>query len=1101
MSELTPDEIRRRRLARLQGASEQSSLPVTPVSPALMTGDIIQPSKSPLSTPQSEAHQKVQSLPSPNGANMDVDSTDTTGESQIDKGQSQIDVDSGIETMEVEEHPEPKRKRNISVGSEASEDQVKRSLCRVFCISWEELNSTQNVLYLREIADVAATSTTKFSDLRDFVNQIIMEAIIKLQETTTDSSHGETKLPHSNEIGCWQGTSYHSFREFSSKITVNSSAELSILKYLIDCYDRVALEEKNSPKKTSIPPMSDALFIARHQCVSYSALALQGAFTQTRTHTGYSPLIPFLLSHNLPRGFLSELVHTYHQDMEKLHAIFDPVIQYLSRCIASLGLNNDKYRDYLSSMVELCSIKTSNSRPICNLLVEQSNWLPEPVSQASGMEVEKLTLLGPFLGLSVFAEDDVKVVDEYFANHHMSQDNAWAIYKSLMGSLEDVRTQCFHIIHNLLLNTPTREATLTLISKILERNAKRSQIQFDERFLCGDGFMLNLMSVLQKLSEKIDLDKIDIYYPFHHTTRISLAGKSRMRFTEKEAEEWGQQLCVSSAESSVKFSTECFFLTLHCHHLSILPVTRKYQRRLRAIRDLHRLISEMEAAEPQWKNLPTAHRSREQLKKWKSQYQRLQKSKMCADAGVLDKDMLLRCLSFYTRTADLLMRIADPANRCQVVPLPKDIPGYFSALPEFYLEDMADFILFALQYMPVGLVEAEHRRMTQLVLVMLCSQNYLRNPYLTAKLVEVLFVLQPSIQPKTESLNVELLMSETAINNLVPSLMKFYTDVESTGASSEFYDKFTIRYHISIIFKTMWTMPAHQIKFMEEAKSGKQFVRFINMLMNDTTYLLDESLDCLKRIHEVQELMDSPAKWNALSKEQQQTKSRQLSSDERQCRNYLTLATETVEMFHYLSTKIVEPFLVPELADRLTAMLNFNLQQLCGPKCKNLKVKTPDKYGWEPKKLLNILTDIYLHLDCEDFAKAIANDERSYRKELFDNAIDCIKKACIKTEDEINSFSDLQNRVEAYVVQKHKSEMDYGDIPEEFKDPLMDTLMDNPVILPSGTIMDRAIIIRHLLNSQTDPFNRQPLKEEQLIPATDLKLRIDKWMEDKRKSS
>ncbi|KAH9514136.1 Ubiquitin conjugation factor E4 B [Bulinus truncatus] len=704
MSELTQDEIRRRRLARLQGTnigSDQSNLPV-PADPAsLFSGDVASPSRSPTGIPCSEAQQKNQSLPSPNGASIDVDfSQDMTMESQMDKGQSQIDVDSGIETMEVEEHPEPKRKRNISIGSEATEDQVKRSLCRVFALSWsEESSRTEGVLYLREIAEIAAASTTKLSDLCDLTNQMVMEAVLKLLEPSLSSSSvvSESSTLHSNEIGCWHGTTYHSFREFSTKIVVNASAELNILKYLIDCYDRVALEEKNSPKRTSIPPMSDALSIARHQCVCYSALTLRGAFTQTRTHTGYSPLIPFLLSHNLARGFLSELVHTYHQDTETLHAMFDPVVQHLIRSIASLGLNNDKYRDYLTAMAELCSIKISNSRPICNLLVEQTNWLPEPVSQASGMEVEKLTLLGPLLALSVFAEDNVKVVDEYFTNHHMSQDNAWAIYKSLMGSLEEVRSQCFHIFHNLLLNAATREATLTLISKILDRNAKRSQIQFDERFLSGDGFMLNLMSVLQKLSEKIDLDKIDIYYPFHNTTRVNLAGKSRMRFTEKEVEEWGQQLCISAAESSAKFSTECFFLTLHCHHLSILPVTRKYQRRLRAIRDLHRLISEMEAAEPQWKNLPTAHRSREQLKKWKSQYQRLQKSKMCADAGVLDKDMLLRCLSFYTRTADLLMRIADPVNRCQIVPLPKDIPDYFSALPEFYLEDMADFILFALQ--------------------------------------------------------------------------------------------------------------------------------------------------------------------------------------------------------------------------------------------------------------------------------------------------------------------------------------------------------------------------------------------------------------------
>lgn len=99
--------------------------------------------------------------------------------------------------------------------------------------------------------------------------------------------------------------------------------------------------------------------------------------------------------------------------------------------------------------------------------------------------------------------------------------------------------------------------------------------------------------------------------------------------------------------------------------------------------------------------------------------------------------------------------------------------------------------------------------------------------------------------------------------------------------------------------------------------------------------------------------------------------------DERQCRSYLTLARETVEMFHYLTEQIREPFLRTELADRLAAMLNFNLTQLCGPKCKNLKVRNPEKYGWEPRTLLGQLADIYLHLDCDAFAAALAGDEVS----------------------------------------------------------------------------------------------------------------------------
>ena len=44
--------------------------------------------------------------------------------------------------------------------------------------------------------------------------------------------------------------------------------------------------------------------------------------------------------------------------------------------------------------------------------------------------------------------------------------------------------------------------------------------------------------------------------------------------------------------------------------------------------------------------------------------------------------------------------------------------------------------------------------------------------------------------------------------------------------------------------------------------------------------------------------------------------------------------------------------------------------------------------------------------------------------------------------------------------------------------------MIDPVRLPpSNKVMDRSIIMRHLLNSATDPFNRQLLTEDRLIPG------------------
>lgn len=85
-----------------------------------------------------------------------------------------------------------------------------------------------------------------------------------------------------------------------------------------------------------------------------------------------------------------------------------------------------------------------------------------------------------------------------------------------------------------------------------------------------------------------------------------------------------------------------------------------------------------------------------------------------------------------------------------------------------------------------------------------------------------------------------------------------------------------------------------------------------------------------------------------------------------------------------------------------------------------------------------------------------------------------------------------------FSVANQQSEDEFADAPDEFKDPLMDTLMSDPVQLPSGTIMDRAIITRHLLNSNTDPFNRQTLTEDMLVPCQDLKERIALWKKEKQ---
>lgn len=109
--------------------------------------------------------------------------------------------------------------------------------------------------------------------------------------------------------------------------------------------------------------------------------------------------------------------------------------------------------------------------------------------------------------------------------------------------------------------------------------------------------------------------------------------------------------------------------------------------------------------------------------------------------------------------------------------------------------------------------------------------------------------------------------------------------------------------------------------------------------------------------------------------------------------------------------------------------------------------------------------------------------QRSFKKELFDDAAARLERLLIKTGAEIDRFKNLAAIAFQIVLTNKKTDDWMSDAPDEFKDPLMDTLMTDPVLLPSGQVMDRSVIMRHLLNSNTDPFNRQPLTEDMLQPG------------------
>lgn len=271
------------------------------------------------------------------------------------------------------------------------------------------------------------------------------------------------------------------------------------------------------------------------------------------------------------------------------------------------------------------------------------------------------------------------------------------------------------------------------------------------------------------------------------------------------------------------------------------------------------------------------------------------------------------------------------------------------------------------------------------------------------------------------------------------------------------------------------------------------FVRFVNLLLNDVTFVLDESFTAFKEIHDTSKaIKDAPADMEDAPRQELEEK---LSSAQGKAKSYMQLTNETVAMLKLFTEALADSFTKKEVVVRLAHMLDYNLEALVGPKKSNLKVDNPEEYGWNPRAMLAEVTDVYLNLQSkQSFIEAIATDGRSYRPEYWDEAQKILTSRRLKSDEEIQQWQKMGERIRNTKDEADMLEADLGDIPDEYADPLMATLMEDPVTLPiSRQVVDRSTIQSHLLSDPNDPFNRTPLKIEDVIPNTELKEEIQQW--------
>lgn len=353
------------------------------------------------------------------------------------------------------------------------------------------------------------------------------------------------------------------------------------------------------------------------------------------------------------------------------------------------------------------------------------------------------------------------------------------------------------------------------------------------------------------------------------------------------------------------------------------------------------------------------------------------------------------------------------------------------------------------------------------------------------------------------------LESPLAQTSLVPALMKLYGDVQVTG----FYQVSAHRQLITKILAYLWKISSHRRAFQtfaetsQETETDSAFIKLANGILNQTNSNVTESLSKLREIRKIQ-LEQKTAAWTERTKEDRDQQLTLLESHEKEVTSCLMMANDATDMLAYLSSDaaFVRAFTVPSLRSRLVDMLGCILGNLGSKKNAEFKIDNPEKYNFFPKKMLmEIFTTL---LNCcnkaepaerQLFVDSVAKSAY-FNRDTFYNADTLVRKHGIMSDlKEMDKFRDFVDECELARMRMEQEDEDLGEIPDEFLDPLMQTLMVDPVILPGSKMtVDRETIAHHLLENANDPFDRSPLDISQIVPDEDIKARIAAWRAEKK---
>jgi len=725
---------------------------------------------------------------------------------------------------------------------------------------------------------------------------------------------------------------------------------------------------------------------------------------------------------------LTEAVSRFKDDDTVQTALVEAV-EDLSHQLAKMTLN-DNYKPYVLALRNLVRYHA-----LVNAIAQSPLFLPTNVPAGS---LEVATLLGPFFAISPLQGD---VTVNYFSSPK-TRDKGYITnsQRALRMTLETHQTDLLDIVNHFIKTggKETRDKMLDWFALVVNANHKRRAMQVDQKLVSSDGFMINVTVCLDQLCEPFmdatfsKIDRIDVDY-LRRKPRVDIKEETKLNADQHTSDEFYSK----TADGTSNFISEVFFLTLAAHHYGTEAANSTLNQLDKDLKRIEKHLEEVELDRHKFVSDPIKLRMFDNaIKKYKDQVDKGLSYKYAVQGVLLDDLTQARSMQFMRYVIVWLLRLVKPGHdfpkQPLQLPLPEEQPNVFKCLPEYFLEDVVGNFKFIMRNMPQIITSTQSDELVMLCITFLRSSEYIKNPYLKSGLVTIMFHGIWPVYNRSKGVLGDLLTSMPfATDHLLHALMKFYIEVENTGGHNQFYDKFNMRYEVFQIIKCIWSNTVYRERLSQESKINVDFfVRFVNLLLNDVTFVLDESLTAFIQIHSLQQELKASESMDPAARTE---KEEALAAAQGKAKSYMQLTNETVAMLKLFTEALADSFTMPEIVQRLADMLDYNLDVMVGPKSSDLKVDNPREYNFNPKLLLADIVDVYLNLGQKgDFVLAVARDGRSYKPANVEKATILLQKLSALSSEAIAAWKALGEKFKKAKELDDQAEEDLGEIPDEF---------------------------------------------------------------------